>query len=318
MSKDIVLITGSCGQIGTELAVKLRESLGVDNVIASDIREPNEILKASGPFESIDILDKASLHDVVAKYGVNQIYHLASLLSATGEKNPKLAWEVNMGGLLNILDLAKEQKLNKVFWPSSIAVFGPNTPKVNTPQEVITEPSTVYGISKLAGERWCDYYFQKYGLDVRSIRYPGLISYKTLPGGGTTDYAVDIYFKAIKDKKYECFLKEDTRMPMMYMDDAIRGTIDLMDAPSEKISIRSSYNFTAMSFTPEEVYAAIKAEIPEFRISYKPDFRQAIADSWPQSIDDSVARADWNWQHEFDLAKMTKDMLSNIPQSILI
>ncbi len=317
MSREVILITGTCGQIGTELAVNLREKFGEDNVIASDIIEPNSILSSNGPFEHIDILDKDTLLYVVKKYGVTQIYHLASLLSATGEKNPKLAWEVNMNGLLNILDLAKEQKLNKVFWPSSIAVFGPTTPKINTPQVVITEPSTVYGISKLAGERWCDYYYQKYGLDVRSIRYPGLISYKTLPGGGTTDYAVDIYFKAVQEQKYECFLKKDTKLPMMYMDDAIRGTIDLMQAPAENITVRSSYNFNALSFTPEEIAKAIKKEILDFEISYNPDFRQAIANSWPQSIDDSMAREDWNWKPTFDLKEMTKDMLENISKSLV-
>ncbi|MBS1596118.1 MAG: NAD-dependent epimerase/dehydratase family protein [Bacteroidetes bacterium] len=309
MESDTVLVTGACGQIGTELVLALRKIY--KNVIASDLKEAGGEL-AEGPFERLDVLHKPGLHDVVRKHKVTQIYHLAAILSATGEKNPEFAWRVNMKGLRNILDVSVEDGLRKVFYPSTIAVFGPTTPRINTPQYTVMEPNTIYGISKQAGERWGDYYFQKKGLDIRSIRYPGLISYKTKAGGGTTDYAVDIYFEAKEKKQYECFLKEDTVLPMMYMPDAIRGTIALMEAPADQIRIRSSYNFAGMSFAPRDVAAAIRQHIPDFQVTYQPDFRQQIADSWPESIDDSYARQDWGWQPEYDLARMTADMLAHV------
>jgi nucleoside-diphosphate-sugar epimerase len=257
-------------------------------------------------------MNKEMLHVQVIRQGITQIYLLAAILSATGEKNPNLAWHLNMQGLLNVLDIAREEKLSKVYWPSSIAVFGPTSPKINCPQQTIIEPTTVYGISKYAGEFWCNYYHHRYGVDVRSLRYPGLISYKSAPGGGTTDYAVEIYHAAKEKKKYKCFLKEDTHLPMMYMPDAIRATIELMEAPAADIQVRTSYNLSSMSFSPAEIAEEIKTHIPEFEISYQPDYRQAIADSWPKSIDDSVARSDWKWKHEFDLSKMTSDMFKNI------
>ncbi|MBS1618210.1 MAG: NAD-dependent epimerase/dehydratase family protein [Bacteroidetes bacterium] len=309
MESDTVLVTGACGQIGTELVLALRKIY--KNVIASDLKEAGGEL-AEGPFERLDVLHKPGLHDVVRKHKVTQIYHLAAILSATGEKNPEFAWRVNMKGLRNILDVSVEDGLRKVFYPSTIAVFGPTTPRINTPQYTVMEPNTIYGISKQAGERWGDYYFQKKGLDIRSIRYPGLISYKTKAGGGTTDYAVDIYFEAKEKKQYECFLKEDTVLPMMYMPDAIRGTIALMEAPADQIRIRSSYNFAGMSFAPRDVAAAIRQHIPDFQVTYQPDFRQQIAESWPESIDDSYARQDWGWQPEYDLARMTADMLAHV------
>lgn len=310
MNSDTVLVTGAGGQIGTELVLALRKLY--KNVIASDLKDPSEVLKQGGEFVRLDVLSKNSLTEVVQRFKVNQIYHLAAILSATGEKNPELAWRINMKGLRNILDVSVENGIKKVFFPSTIAVFGPTTPKVNTPQYTVMEPNTIYGISKQAGERWCDWYFQKRGLDVRSIRYPGLISYKTKAGGGTTDYAVDIFFEAVEHQTYKCFLKEDTTLPMMYMPDAIRGTIELMEAPAEKISVRSGYNFAGFSFSPAELAAEIKKTIPDFGISYEPDFRQAIAESWPQSIDDSVARKDWGWKPEYDLERMAQDMLVNI------
>lgn len=310
MNSDTVLVTGAGGQIGTELVLALRKLY--KNVIASDLKDPSEVLKQGGEFVRLDVLSKNSLTEVVQRFKVNQIYHLAAILSATGEKNPELAWRINMKGLRNILDVSVENGIKKVFFPSTIAVFGPTTPKVNTPQYTVMEPNTIYGISKQAGERWCDWYYQKRGLDVRSIRYPGLISYKTKAGGGTTDYAVDIFFEAVEHQTYKCFLKEDTTLPMMYMPDAIRGTIELMEAPAEKISVRSGYNFAGFSFSPAELAAEIKKTIPDFAISYEPDFRQAIAESWPQSIDDSVARKDWGWKPEYDLERMAKDMLVNI------
>ncbi|MFN8298367.1 MAG: NAD-dependent epimerase/dehydratase family protein, partial [Chitinophagales bacterium] len=304
MNSDTVLVTGAGGQIGTELVLALRKLY--KNVIASDLKDPSEVLKQGGEFVRLDVLSKNSLTEVVQRFKVNQIYHLAAILSATGEKNPELAWRINMKGLRNILDVSVENGIKKVFFPSTIAVFGPTTPKVNTPQYTVMEPNTIYGISKQAGERWCDWYFQKRGLDVRSIRYPGLISYKTKAGGGTTDYAVDIFFEAVEHQTYKCFLKEDTTLPMMYMPDAIRGTIELMEAPAEKISVRSGYNFAGFSFSPAELAAEIKKTIPDFAISYEPDFRQAIAESWPQSIDDSVARKDWGWKPEYDLERMAQ------------
>ena len=307
-----ILIIGACGQIGTELTHKLRKIHGTENVIASDIRKLNTDVVNSGPFEVINALDFNQIEDLVEKHQITDVYLMAALLSATAEKNPAFAWDLNMNSLFHVLNLAKAGKIKKIFWPSSIAVFGPTTPKENTPQYTIMEPSTVYGISKQAGERWCEYYHNIFGVDVRSIRYPGLISWSSPPGGGTTDYAVDIYYKALADKKYECFLSSQTKMPMMYMDDAIKATINIMQAPAEQIKIRSSYNLAAMSFTPTEIAAEIQKHIPEFTISYEPDFRQKIADSWPASIDDSRARADWGWSHEFDLESMTKDMLEHL------
>lgn len=258
-------------------------------------------------------MNKEALQNLIKEENITQIYHLAAILSATGEKNPRYAWQLNMESLLFVLELAKEMKLDKIYWPSSIAVFGPNTPKINTPQYCVKEPNTVYGISKQAGERWCEYYFQKYNVDVRSLRYPGLIGYKSLPGGGTTDYAVDIYHKALAGKKFSCFLREDSYLPMMYMPDAIKATLDLMNAPRESVKIRSSYNLSGMSFSPKEIYESIKKHIPGFEIEYAPDFRQAIADSWPDSIDDSRAKEDWGWKPDYDLEAMTKDILENLP-----
>ncbi|MBK7149818.1 MAG: NAD-dependent epimerase/dehydratase family protein [Bacteroidetes bacterium] len=310
MEHDTILVTGAGGQIGTELVIALRKIY--KNVIASDLKEPNQILKESGEFIRLDVLYKNGLSDCVKRFGITQIYHLAAVLSATGEKNPELAWRINMKGLRNILDVCVEHKVKKLFFPSTIAVFGPTTPRVNTPQFTVMEPNTIYGISKQAGERWCDWTFQKRGLDVRSLRYPGLISYKTKAGGGTTDYAVDIFFEAAEHKKYTCFLKEDTVLPMMYMPDAIRGTIELMEAPAEKISVRSGYNFSGFSFAPRDLAIEIQQHLPDFKINYEPDFRQGIAESWPQSIDDAVAQSDWGWRAEYDLRRMTKDMLFHV------
>lgn len=309
MAKDKILIIGSNGQIGLELAETLRKGYGEENVICSDVRKIENQIE---PFELLDILDLNKLHEVVKKYEITQVYLLAALLSATAEKNPKFAWDLNMNGLFHVLDMAKEGIIKKVYWPSSIAVFGPTTPRVNTPQYTVMEPNTIYGISKQAGERYCEYYHQKYGVDVRSIRYPGLIGWKSAPGGGTTDYAVHIYHEALKTGSYECFLSADTTLPMMYMDDAIRATISLMEAPAEQVKIRSSYNVAGISFNPEEIAASIKKHIPEFTISYNPDFRQAIANSWPQSINDSEAREHWGWKPNFDLDGMTKVMLENL------
>ena len=312
MIREKILVIGASGQIGVELTLALRKIYGNANVVASDLREENELLKGTGPYVSLDVMNKEMLHVQVIRQNITQIYLLAAILSATGEKNPSLAWNLNMQSLLNVLDIAKEEKLHKVYWPSSIAVFGPTSPKINCPQQTIIEPSTVYGISKYAGEFWCKYYHNRWGLDVRSIRYPGLISYKSEPGGGTTDYAVEIFHEALEEKKYECFLKEDTYLPMMYMPDAIKATIEMMESPESKITIRTSYNISGMSFSPKEIAAEIKKHIPEFEISYQPDYRQQIANSWPQSIDDSVARNDWGWKEDYDLAKMTEDMLGNL------
>ena len=311
MAKSI-LILGACGQIGTELTMVLREKYGNDAVVASDIREGNKGLMESGPFELVDATNYEAIEDVVMHYEIEEVYLMAAMLSATAEKFPMRAWNLNMNSLFNVLNLAKEKKIDKIFWPSSIAVFGPNTPKNETPQQTLMEPSTVYGISKQSGERWCEYYFNKFGVDVRSVRYPGLISWKTQPGGGTTDYAVEIFHKALSEKRYTSFLSESTQLPMMYMDDAIRATIGLMEADTKALQIRSSYNLGAMSFAPKELAACIKAHIPEFEISYAPDFRQEIADSWPASIDDSSARLEWGWAPQFDLEKTTKEMLENL------
>jgi nucleoside-diphosphate-sugar epimerase len=308
--KKIVLVTGACGQIGSELVLGLK-AVGY-SVVATDLRKPLVPLEGADEFEVSDVLDAAQLSTIVSKYKPVQIYHLAALLSAMGEKNPDLAWEVNMKGLKNILDVAVQYKVSRVFYPSTIAIFGPNSPKQHTPQCTVTEPTTIYGISKLAGERWCAYYFQKHGLDVRSLRYPGLISYKTRAGGGTTDYAVDIFFDAVEKGSYSSFLSENTYLPMMYMPDAIRGTIELMETNAELLSQRAGYNFSAMSFSPKELGSEIKKYLPDFKVEYLPDFRQAIADSWPVSIDDSLAQIDWGWEARYDLATMTKDMLANI------
>lgn len=314
--KELILVLGSNGQIGTELVSALRSAYGNDNVVACDIRRPDYELKNAGPFEFVNVLDKDILKETFDKYRPTQIYLLAALLSATGEQNPKLAWDLNMNGLLNVLDLALVYKTAKVYWPSSIAVFGPSSPKDQTPQYCTMDPNTIYGISKLAGERWCEYYNQKYGLDVRSLRYPGLISWKAAPGGGTTDYAIHIFHEALKKGSYCSFLSATTALPMMYMDDAIRGTIELMDAPAENISIRSSYNFGGVSFTPEILAAEIRKHLPDFKLTYADtDPRQQIADGWPKSIDDNMSTKDWGWQPEFDLTKMTADMLKNLGKS---
>lgn len=311
MAKTI-LILGACGQIGTELTLALRAIHGPEAVVASDIREGDSELMDSGPFEILDATDADAMEEVVVHYEVDEIYLMAAMLSATAEKFPDRAWNLNMNTLFNVLRLAKEKKISKIFWPSSIAVFGGTTPKEDTPQSTVMEPSTVYGISKQSGERWCAYYHRKFGVDVRSLRYPGLISWKTQPGGGTTDYAVEIFHEALKNGTYTSFLDRDTRLPMMYMDDAIRATIELMRADGEALSIRSSYNLQAMTFSPEELAAAIRRELPDFRIEYAPDFRQEIADSWPSRIDDSQARTDWGWQPEYDLQKTTSTMLAEL------
>ncbi len=311
MKKTKILLIGAGGQLGSELTQGLWSIYGVDNVISSDIKEPQGLLK-KGRFAKLDVMQRDKLFELIKVNEITQVYHLAALLSATGEQDPRWAWKLNMESLLFVLEAACELKLQKVYWPSSIAAFGPSTPKENTPQNTIMDPTTVYGITKLAGERWCEYYFRRYGVDVRSLRYPGLIGYKTQPGGGTTDYAVDIYFKALQAKKYECFLSPHTYLPMMYMDDAVKATIDLMEAPAEKVKVRSSYNISAMSFCPAQIAATIKKHIPDFEIVYKPDSRQAIADSWPKSIDDSTARADWGWHHTFGLEEMTQEILQNL------
>ncbi|MEO6731536.1 MAG: NAD-dependent epimerase/dehydratase family protein [Ferruginibacter sp.] len=312
MIKEKILVIGASGQIGVELTLALRKIYGNASVVASDLREENDLLKGTGPYVGIDVMNKEMLHVQVIRQNITQIYLLAAILSATGEKNPNLAWSINMQSLLNVLDIAKEEKIHKVYWPSSIAVFGPTSPKRKCPQQTVIEPITVYGISKYAGEFWCNYYYQRWGLDVRSIRYPGLISYKSAPGGGTTDYAVEIFHAALEEKEYECFLQHDTYLPMMYMPDAIRATIELMEAPAENISIRTSYNISSMSFSPAEIAAEIKKHIPEFSITYQPDYRQQIANSWPQSIDDSEARNDWGWHEDYGLQRMVADMLNNL------
>lgn len=311
MPKNI-LIVGACGQIGTELTLALRSLYGKDRVIASDIRHGGSELMDSGPFETLDATDANAVEAAVAHHGIDEIYLMAAMLSATAEKFPDRAWNLNMNSLFHVLRLARERKISKVFWPSSIAVFGRTTPREQTPQTTIMEPGTVYGISKQAGERWCEYYCRKFGVDVRSVRYPGLISWKTQPGGGTTDYAVEIFHEALKNNAYTSFLSENTRLPMMYMDDAIRATIELMRAEGEKLGVRSSYNLSAMSFTPAELAAAIRVHQPDFKMSYAPDFRQEIADTWPGSIDDSQARADWGWKPEFDLKRTTAVMLEKL------
>lgn len=307
-----ILIIGASGQIGNELTMYLRDIYSNQNVIASDLREASNQVMESGPFEILDAMDARAIEKIVTDYNITDVYLMAAMLSATAEKYPIKGWDLNMSSLFNVLNLAKDKKIKKVFWPSSIAVFGPTTPKTNTPQHTIMEPATVYGISKQTGERWCEYYHKRYGVDVRSIRYPGLISYKTPPGGGTTDYAVEIFHKALKDKKYTCFLTAQTTLPMMFMDDAISATVNIMLAPSQKIKIRNAYNLAALSFNPQELAASIQKHIPDFKIEYQPDFRQAIANSWPASIDDALARKDWGWKHHVDLDKMTKIMIDNL------
>ena len=308
-----ILVIGAAGQLGSELTKSLSDKYGAEAVIATDLQESAKSKFDYCRFLVLDVMNKADLRELVKHEKITQIYHLAAVLSATGEKNPIFAWNLNMESLLHVLELAKEFKMDKVYWPSSIAVFGPNTPKIKTPQYCVKEPNTIYGISKQAGERWCEYYFEKYNVDVRSLRYPGLIGYKSLPGGGTTDYAVDIYHKAIAGSNFNCFLKSDTSLPMMYMPDAIKATLDLMAAPRESVKIRSSYNLAAMSFTPAEIYKSILHYYPNFNIEYTPDFRQAIADSWPDSIDDACARQDWNWKPDYNLEAMTKDILEHLP-----
>jgi nucleoside-diphosphate-sugar epimerase len=312
--EDKILIIGGGGQIGIELAEALSKLYGSSNVIAADLK-PIEAL-TNNPFEKLDVLDKEALFNIVKKHGIKQVYLLAALLSATGEQNPMFAWKLNMEGLFNVLDLAKEKHIKKVYWPSSIAVFGPSTPRINTPQYTVMEPSTVYGISKQAGERWCNWYFNKFDVDVRSIRYPGLIGWKSAPGGGTTDYAVHIFYEALKSARYECFLNENTTLPMMHMEDAIRGTIELMHAPGENVKIRGAYNLAGLSFSPKDIAAEIKKHIPSFDISYTPDFRQAIADSWPAIISDHEAREQWGWTEHYNLQKLVENMLANLTPKI--
>ena len=318
MSEKIIVI-GANGQIGTELVTALRNIHGAEQVIASDINNPLYAIRNSGPFEFVNVLDKDNLHHLFEKHQPTQVYLLAAILSATGEQKPRMAWDLNMTGLINVLDFAVEFKTSKVFWPSSIAVFGPHSPKENTPQYCVMDPNTVYGFSKLAGERWCEYYHTKYGLDVRSIRYPGIISWKASPGGGTTDYAIHIFIEALKRGTYQSFLSASSMLPMMYMDDAIKATLDLMDAPAESLSIRSSYNITGVSFTPAQLAEEIKKHLPDFTVSYADhDPRQAIADSWPQSIDDTTAHKDWQWKARYDLQSMTEDMLKNLKNTLVL
>ena len=311
-----LLVIGAGGQLGSELTKALVNTHGSDAVIATDFQESVKSKFAYCRFQTLDVLDKDAIANLIQEEKITQVYHLAAILSANGEKNPVQAWDINMRGLLNVLELAKEFKLDKVFWPSSIAVFGPNSPKTNTPQDAFKNPTTVYGISKLAGEHWCEYYFNTYGVDVRSLRFPGLIGYKSLPGGGTTDYAVDIYYKAVKKEPFTCFLQEDTALPMMYMEDAVQATLQLMAAPAANIHIRTSYNLAGMSFSPKEIAESIRSHYPEFSIQYAPDFRQKIADSWPSSINDDCARNDWGWKASFGLAEMTAEILTQLPSQI--
>ncbi len=316
MSKDDrtkILVTGACGQIGSELTIALREKYGNENVIASGHKtEPSPTLRDSGPFAFIDVTRRETVEEIVDRYNIDTVYHLAAILSATGEKNPHLAWNVNINGLYNILEIARERKMTRVFCPSSIAAFGPETPRDNTPQETILKPTTMYGVTKVAGELLCDYYFQRFGLDVRGCRYPGIISSETPPGGGTTDYAVEIFYEAIKHKRYTCFLRKDSVLPMMYMPDCIKATLDLMEADISRLKHHADFNLAATSFGPAELVAEIKKHIPEFVCEYKPDFRQEIADSWPRTIDDNAAREEWDWEPKYDLAAMVEDMLERL------
>ena len=304
-----ILVIGAIGQIGTVLTNALRKKYGSQAVLATDIKRPPN---NDHPFEMLDILNVQRVREIVEDYEINQIYHLAAILSANGEWNPLKTWNVNLNGLITVLELAKEKKIEKIFFPSTIAVFGSTTPRVQTPQHTALLPETVYGMSKVSGELWCNYYHKRYGVDVRSLRYPGIISYQSMPGGGTTDYAVEIFHEALKTGSYECFLRSDTKLPMLYIDDSIRATLELMDAPAQQIHIRSSYNLAGMSFTPAELAFEIQKHIPDFKISYKPDFRQSIADSWTESIDDRYASLDWGWKPEFDLAGMTLEMITQL------
>jgi len=310
-----VLVTGAAGQIGSELTPKLREKYGWENVVASDIRGPSESI-SDGPFERLDVTDRERLREVVEEYDVDTVFHLAAILSATGERKPHLAWHVNMDGLYNVLEVARELELTRVFFPSSIAAFGPETPKEMTPQETVMRPKTIYGITKVAGELLCDYYFHRFGVDVRGVRYPGVISSVAPPGGGTTDYAVEMFYAALRHKRYVCFVREDTVLPMIYMPDCLKAAIDLMEADPSRLRHRADYNVTGMSFSAGELAAEIRKHIPEFTVEYRPDFRQKIADSWPRSIDDSAAREEWGWKPSYDLAAMTKDMLEKLRETI--
>lgn len=312
MSQEKILLLGAGGQIGVELTEALRKKNGNEQVIPSDLKEEHPVLESMGRYESLNAMDFDKIKSLIQNEGITQVYHLAAVLSATGERNPQLAWDVNMGSLMGLLEIAKECKLNKIFWPSSIAVFGPTSPKQQTPQSTIIEPSSMYGITKNAGEHLCAYYNEKYDLDIRSIRYPGLISYKSPPGGGTTDYAIDIFYKALANETFTCFLKEDAYLPMMFMDDAIRATIELMEAPKESLSVKGGYNVTALSFSPAELAAEIRKHISDFKIDYAPDYRQEIANDWPASIDDSMARKDWGWQEEYNLSTLVMAMLEGI------
>jgi nucleoside-diphosphate-sugar epimerase len=308
-----ILVIGAGGQLGTELTKALVNTYGSNAVIATDFQESARSKFDYCSFKVLNILDKEAAASLIKEEQITQVYHLAAILSATGEKNPIQSWDMNMGGLLTVLELAREYNISKIFWPSSIAVFGPDSPKINTAQDAFKNPTTVYGISKLAGEHWCEYYFNKYGVDVRSLRYPGLIGYKSMAGGGTTDYAVDIFHKAVKEEAYTCFLQSDTYLPMMYMEDAVNATLQLMAAPASSIKIRSSYNLSGMSFSPQEIFECIKLQYPNFTINYKPDFRQQIADTWPKSIDDACAQKDWGWKAQFDISKMTSEILTKLP-----
>ncbi|MGB0402908.1 MAG: NAD-dependent epimerase/dehydratase family protein [Salibacteraceae bacterium] len=308
-----ILIIGSLGQVGRELHESLCNDYGIDNVVASDVKDEADI---NGRYEKLDVLDKDSLYSLVKKEGITQVYNLAALLSATAEKHPEFAWKLSIDGQFNVLNLAKEGHIKKIFWPSSIAVFGPTTPKQNTPQKTVIEPNTVYGISKLASEMWNQYYFEKYNVDVRGIRYPGLIGWKSLPGGGTTDYAVDIFYSALKKETYNCFLNSTTKLPMMHMEDAIRATREIAEAPAELVKLRTCYNVAAMSFNPTELTQEIQKHIPDFTIEYNPDFRQSIADTWPQSIDDTAARQDWNWKEKYGLPNLVKNMIDNLKDKV--
>lgn len=311
-----ILVLGASGQIGTDLTIELRNRFGAENVIGSDLKLGQKDVMDGGVFEIVDVLNQQKLKEIIERHNITEIYHLAAILSARAEQNPMFAWDVNMRGLFNVIELAREKNLKRVFWPSSIAVFGPSTPRQNTPQNTIMDPNTVYGISKLAGERWIEYYNNHYDMDIRSIRYPGLISYKTEAGGGTTDYAVEIFYEAVRSGKYECFLAEDAELPMMFMPDAIKATIDLMEVPNKNLSIHTSYNVASMSFSPRQLADEIKKHIPDFTITYKPDFRQKIAESWPQSIDDSIARQHDGWKHDYDLARMVEVMLTEIRKKL--
>jgi nucleoside-diphosphate-sugar epimerase len=309
-SNEKILIIGAGGQIGLELTESLSAIYGHSHVIASDLRSSHAF--DNNPFEKLDAMDKKALHNVVMKHGITQVYHLAAMLSATGEQHPMKAWDLNMESLFHVLDLAKEKIIQRIYWPSSIAVFGPTTPRLNTPQYTVMEPATIYGVSKQAGERWCEWYFNKHGVDVRSLRYPGLIGWKSAPGGGTTDYAVHIFHEAVSHGKYTCFLENNTTLPMMHMEDAIRATIELMHVPAEKVKIRGSYNVSGVSFSPAQIAAEIKKRIPGFEISYQPDYRQQIAAGWPQSINDAEARAHWNWKEKYDLSSLVENMLEHV------